>query len=77
MQTSKWQDKANNLWRKKVAWITGDGQFALLAPCRVLTVTLWKTRDEAEKSKEGIDNLKCGGQCFPGLHRIVDLSEPT
>lgn len=73
MATSKWQTKANKLWDKKAKQVTGDGQFALLAPCEVLTVTLWKTIGEAEESKELIHKTGCGESCTPDIHVIVDL----
>ena len=74
---NQWQSKANNLWGKRAEWVSGEGQFALLAPCRVLTVTLWETRDEAEKEKTLINQIACSGQCTPSLHEIVDLNESS
>jgi hypothetical protein len=75
MTKSQWETKAKKKWGKKAAWIHGDGQFALLAPCRVLTVTLWPTLEEATKEKERIDQGACGGQCNPARHSIVDMSK--
>jgi hypothetical protein len=75
MAKTSWRTKARRRWAKKAAWIDGDGAFALLAPCRVLTVTLWTTRDEAEREKTLIDSGGCGGQCNRLLHKIVDLNE--
>ena len=73
-RTTEWRSKANRRWGKKAEWISGDGQFALLAPCKgIITVTLWGTRDEAEKEKTFIDETGCGGGCTPRLHEIVDL----
>lgn len=69
-----WRSKAKLRWDKQAAWIDGNGQFALLAPCRVLTVTLWKTLSEAERQKAIIDQYACGGRCSPRLHTIIDLS---
>ena len=74
MARSQWQSKAHRLWGKKAEWIIGDGSFALLAPCRALTVTLWTSRAEAEESKTVIDETACGGLCTPQLHEIVDLN---
>lgn len=65
-------------------WIDGDGPFALIAPCRDLSVSLWQTREDAEQSKAGIDRSGCGGGCYvPGAklppaetpHQIIDLRE--
>ena len=57
---------------KRIEWITGSGPFALLAHCRVLTITLWKTKEEAEICKKRIDETACGGMCNRN-HEIVDL----
>ncbi len=69
-----WFKEAKRRWGKKAAWIHGDGQYALLAWCRVLTVTLWPTKDEAEENKKFIDEMACGGGCTRN-HEIVDLGE--
>ena len=68
-----WQIEARKLWGKEAAWIDGDGPFALLARCRTLTVTLWGTRDEAERQKSIIDGTGCGDACNRA-HEIVDMS---
>lgn len=73
MSDKSWTDEAERRWGKKAAWIQGDGQFALLAWCRVLTVTLWVTRAEAEEQKKFIDEYACGGLC-KGDHEIIDMS---
>ncbi|GAI92523.1 unnamed protein product [marine sediment metagenome] len=73
MTTKSWRMEAKRRWGKKAAWIHGDGQFALLAWCRVLTVTLYTTRTEAEEQKKEIDRTACGGLCT-GDHEIIDLS---
>jgi hypothetical protein len=68
-----WQAEAKKLWGNEAAWIDGDGPFALLARCRTLTVTLWGTRDEAERQKSIIDGTGCGDACNRA-HEIVDMS---
>ena len=73
MADKSWRAEAKRRWGRKAAWIQGDGQFALLAWCRVLTVTLWTTRTEAEEQKNCIDRTACGGGCT-GDHEIIDLS---
>jgi hypothetical protein len=55
--------------------------YALLAHCRRgrlggLTVTLWPTLEEAERSKRMIDAGGCGGCCYRD-HEIVLLSGPS
>ena len=67
-----WRKEAKRRWGGKAVWIDGDGQFAVLAWCRVLTVSLWPTMVQAEKSKQFIDELACGGYCTRN-HEIVDL----
>jgi hypothetical protein len=57
---------------KKIEWITGNGPFALLAHCRVLTITLWPTMELAEETKKRIDEMCCGGKCIRD-HEIIDL----
>lgn len=74
--TQSWLKKAQERWGEEAEWITGDGQYALLAWCRVLTVTLWSTRAEAEEQKRFIDEYACGGLCTKN-HEIIDLGIPT
>ena len=59
------------------AWVTGDGEWAVLAPCRALTVSLWQSQDKALNALEFIDASGCGGQCSPVLHSLwlLDLPE--
>ena len=76
MVKKSWRAEARKRWGRRAEWIQGDGQFALIAQCRVLTVTLWSTMDEAEKQKDFIDRLACGGGCWgPSAHKIIDLGE--
>ena len=58
-----WHTKARKKWGRKAEWIEGEGQYALLAWCRVLTVMLCQTIDEAEEKKKFIDEIGCGGNC--------------
>lgn len=53
-------------------WVSGNGRFASLAHCRVLTVALYESEDAALKAKKWIDKCGCGGFCT-GDHEIVDL----
>lgn len=54
--------------------VIGDGRFASLAHCRVLTVHLYESEDAALKAKKWIDRCGCGGFCT-GDHEIVDLDK--
>ncbi len=56
------------------AWIMGEGQYAVLAHCSSLTITLHKTREDAERNKGWIDDMACGGGCAND-HEIIDLNE--
>ncbi len=66
-----WSGRAKRWW-KWAWWVDGNGPFALLAHCRVLTVRLYAKCDEAERDKAVIDRGGCGGPCY-GNHEIVDL----
>jgi hypothetical protein len=57
---------------RRAEWINGEGPYAVLAHCRVLTVTLWKNLPAAEEAKRMIDGGACGGRCS-GDHQIVEL----
>lgn len=76
MTDKSWLAEAQRRWGKEAEWITGNGQFALLAWCRVLTVTLWSTMAEAEENKKFIDEMACGGGCTRN-HEIVDLGSTS
>lgn len=64
--------KARSKWFKEAEWIAGKGRYALLAHCKVLTVTLHETIEQAEKDKKDIDKFGCGGTCYK-KHEIIDL----
>jgi hypothetical protein len=81
---SEWQYRAQRRWGREAVWIVGDGPFALLAPCRQLSISLWQTREEAEEAKAHIDRVPCGGGCYetlkardglPTFHQIIDMRE--
>ncbi len=58
----------------EAVWIMGEGPFAVLAHCKSLKVTLHKTREDAERAKDWIDDMACGGGCTND-HEIIDLNE--
>jgi len=72
--TINWLEVAKKRWRMKVAWIRGDGQYALLSICNKTKVSLHQTKDEAEISKKSIDMNGCGEECDPYLHKVIDLA---
>jgi hypothetical protein len=53
-------------------WIIGDGPHASVAYCDVTTVMLFATPAEAQRAREFIDRLACGGACVR-QHEIVNL----
>ena len=64
-------------WRRwpKACWISGNGPYALLAHCDVLTVTLWSSLEETVIPKRMIDIGACGGKCRgPQGHEIVKMT---
>ena len=67
-----YRSKARKRW-PKAYWILGEGRYALLAHCKVLTITLHDDIEKANASKEMIDKYACGGRCVR-KHEIVDLS---
>ena len=66
---ASYSDFADKHW-KEAEWISGDGPYALLAHCGVLTVTLHPTERKAEESKALIDRTGCGSGCGR-RHEIV------
>lgn len=62
---------ANCVW-KRAAWIHGRGQFAVVAYCRVTTVTLHDNIESATDAKRLIDGGACGGLCSRN-HEIIEL----
>ena len=66
---------ARCIWRK-AEWISGNGEYASLAHCGVLTVELHKTLESVQKAKAVIDNSACGHRCVRD-HEIVRLAAPT
>jgi hypothetical protein len=59
----------------RAEWVRGDGRWALLAHCDVLTVALHPTLEGAEKERAQIDRTGCGHACSVSgrRHEIVDL----
>lgn len=55
---------------RRLEWVHGTGQIALIAWCRTPTVTLHDDAANALDTKRMIDGCGCGGQCL-GRHDIV------
>ena len=71
----KYRAVARCIW-PRAEWIEGEGPFALLAHCRVLTITLYADADAAATHKRQIDTTGCGGRCS-GNHEIVQITLPA
>lgn len=59
----------------RAAWVNGSGEYASIAWCRVPTVWLFKTPQEAVAAKHQIDSTGCGGGC-QRRHQIVRVVLP-
>jgi hypothetical protein len=69
-----WKNKAERLLGSRTLHLQGDGQFALVTPCRNRAFSLWATRAEAEQVLNSIRS--CGGDCYGiSFHYIADLGE--
>jgi hypothetical protein len=66
---------AGCIWKRAV-WVHGEGQYALVARCQVLTVTLYPTPEAAGCALEFIDGIGCGHACTR-RHEIVQLQLPA
>ena len=75
MATSPWRMKASEKWGERARWFSGEGPFALIAPCGEFSFSLWTTKDSAETAKAHLNQTGCGGGCNPLLHHVVDLGE--
>lgn len=62
----------------KAIWVQGEGPYACLAWCRILSVTLWETEQQAHDAKTEIDRYGCGGMCNH-RHEVVrlELDQPA
>lgn len=56
-----------------LSWVAGVGDYAVVAWCRVPTVTLWPTPTLAESSLRELNALRCGGRCT-GRHEVIQIS---
>lgn len=68
-----YQRLARKLW-PYAARVDGEGRYALMAYCNVLTVSLWANLDDAIKNRRMIDGAHCGSRCS-GCHAVLDLDE--
>ena len=59
-----------------LAWVQGEGSFAVVAWCRTPTITLWPSTTLAQATLTELNALACGGRCTQ-RHEIirVDLGD--
>lgn len=61
-------------------WVAGEGRWATLAGCGVLTIVLHRTKEEALAALAAIDTYGCGHRCPVvkawARHRLVLLGDP-
>jgi hypothetical protein len=72
MTNNKGSTIAKKKWGKQAESIEGEGRYAVLARCGLLTINLCPTIEEAEEQKRFIDEIGCGGRCSK-RHEVVDL----
>jgi hypothetical protein len=75
MAASSWRVKATQKWGERAQWLSGEGPFAVIAPCREFSFSLWAAKEAADKAKARLDQRGRGGGCNPLLHKVVDLGE--
>ncbi|WP_306233864.1 hypothetical protein [Agrococcus beijingensis] len=56
-----------------LAWITGRGDWALVAWCGNPTITLWPTETEAADRGSVLAAARCGRACR-GAHQIIHIN---
>jgi len=66
---------AKCMWPRAV-WVAGEGRYATLAHCDVLTVQLHQTREAAESALGMIDRTGCGGGCHRH-HELIRLGQAS
>ena len=70
-ESHRYRNRAKRIFKPE--WVAGTGPFASVAFCRVTTVQLYDTLAEAERAKQRIDEIACGGQCHRA-HEVFDLT---
>ena len=68
-----YQSLAECRW-PEAAFVTGDGPWALIAKCDMVSVALYESREEARRRRKRLDTVGCGRTC-DGLHDVVDLAQ--
>lgn len=67
------RQKAKKIAGRSLAWIEGNGRFAVFAFCGGWTTAqLFDTRAMARHAKNRVDKTGCGGQCC-NAHELIVL----
>lgn len=68
-----WQSLAECTW-PEAAFVTGEGPFALVARCGMVSVALYATAAEARRRWKRMDTVGCGRGCVHH-HDVVHLDQ--
>ncbi len=61
-------------WTRSVTWVLGDGPYAVIEPCGVLTIERFEQSEEAEERLRVVEEFGCrSAACSEGAHWLVDL----
>lgn len=66
-----YQSLAECMW-PAVAYVIGDGPFAVLAHCDMFTVSLYETSTEARRRARALEANGCGKTC-EGRHELIAM----
>ena len=68
-----WYAEVRRRWAGMAEWVSGEGRFALLEPCRALTIQLFESQWSALVARNQINDAECGEGCL-GSHEVIDLA---
>ena len=69
-----WYAEVRRRWAGIAEWVVGDGRYALLEPCRVLTIQLFPSQWDALVARNVVNDVGCGEGCL-GAHEVIDLAD--
>lgn len=55
---------------RRLAWVEGAGEYAVVSWCDRVTITLWQSKVTALAALQELDAIRCGGQC-QGKHELI------
>lgn len=68
-----YQSLAECCW-PDAAYVTGDGPYALVATCEMVSVALYDSESEARRRRSRLDTVGCGRGC-ERHHDLFDLAQ--